>query len=135
MAKRSVLEIESSLAQTLLQAADETDFITAFESLKWMSISSIDFQIRILPQRALTSFLKMLLVVLRSHRDFELVQSYLAAFLRIHRNKLWTSDAEAEDLEKTLDELRNELRSSWERMDQLLLDNASMIQWIKTALL
>ncbi|VDN31769.1 unnamed protein product [Gongylonema pulchrum] len=100
-----------------------------------MSISSIDFQIRILPQRALTSFLKMLLVVLRSHRDFELVQAYLAAFLRIHRNKLWTSDAETENLEKTLDELRNELRSSWERMDQLLLDNASMIQWIKTALL
>lgn len=77
----------------------------------------------------------MLLVILRSHRDFELVQSYLAAFLKIHRSKLWTSSTEGVDLDKTLGDLRDELKNSWEELDRLLLDNASVIQWIKTALL
>ncbi|MCP9263135.1 WD repeat-containing protein 36 [Dirofilaria immitis] len=93
LAKRSVLEIESSFAQTLLQASNDADFIIIFESLKWMSISTIDFQIHILPERALNSFLKMLLIVLKNHRDFELVQAYLAAFLKINRNKLWTAES------------------------------------------
>ncbi|KAK6112678.1 Utp21 specific WD40 associated putative domain family protein [Brugia pahangi] len=135
MARRSVLEIESSFAETLLQASDDAHFITAFESLKWMSISSIDFQIRILPERALNSFLKMLLTVLRNHRDFELVQTYLAAFLKINRSKLWISCIKDDDLDKTLSKLSDELRMSWEEIDRLMLLNASLLQWIKTALL
>ncbi|CAG9540081.1 unnamed protein product [Cercopithifilaria johnstoni] len=135
MAKRNVLEIESSFAQTLLQASDDADFISAFESLKWMSISAIDFQIHILPERALSSFLKMLLAVLRSHRDFELVQAYLAAFLKINRNKLWSSCIKNDDLNRTLGKLNDELKKSWEEIDRLMLHNASLLQWIKTALL
>uniref|UniRef100_A0AAF5PLA3 Small-subunit processome Utp21 domain-containing protein n=3 Tax=Wuchereria bancrofti TaxID=6293 RepID=A0AAF5PLA3_WUCBA len=135
MAKRSVLEIESSFAETLLQASDDAHFITAFESLKWMSISTIDFQIHILPERALNSFLKMLLTVLRNHCDFELVQAYLSVFLKINRNKLWISCIKDDDLGKTLSKLSDELRKSWEEIDQLMLLNASLLQWIKTALL
>uniref|UniRef100_A0A0R3RVD1 Utp21 domain-containing protein n=1 Tax=Elaeophora elaphi TaxID=1147741 RepID=A0A0R3RVD1_9BILA len=135
MAKRSVLEIESSFAQTLLQASDDNDFVSAFESLKWMSISTIDFQIHILPERALNSFLKMLLTVLRSRCDFELVQAYLAAFLKINRNKLWVSCIQDDDLSRTLGKLNDELKKSWEEIDRLMLQNASLLQWIKTALL
>ncbi|VDK69257.1 unnamed protein product [Litomosoides sigmodontis] len=98
MAKRSVLEIESSFAQTLLQASSDADFINVFESLKWMSISTIDFQIRVLPERALSGFLKMLLTVLKTHCDFELVQAYLAAFLKINRSKIWASCIKDDDL-------------------------------------
>nr|CDP94484.1 Bm13865, isoform b [Brugia malayi] len=137
MARRSVLEIESSFAETLLRASDDAHFITAFESLKWMSISSIDFQIRILPERVscFFFFLKMLLTVLRNHRDFELVQTYLAAFLKINRSKLWISCIKDDDLDKTLSKLSDELRMSWEEIDRLMLLNASLLQWIKTALL
>uniref|UniRef100_A0A8R1TR68 Small-subunit processome Utp21 domain-containing protein n=1 Tax=Onchocerca volvulus TaxID=6282 RepID=A0A8R1TR68_ONCVO len=135
MAKRNVLEIESAFAQTLLQASEDADFITVFESLKWMSISAIDFQIHILPERALSSFLKMLLIVLRNHRDFELVQAYLAAFLNINRNKLWVNCTKDDDLSKTLGKLNDELKKSWEEIDRLILQNASLLQWIKTALL
>ncbi|VBB26808.1 unnamed protein product [Acanthocheilonema viteae] len=135
MAKRNMLEIESSFAQKLLQASDDADFISAFESLKWMSISTIDFQIHILPEKALSSFLKMLLTVLSSHRDFELVQAYLAAFLKIKRNKLWTSCIKDDDLGTTLGKLSDELKKSWGEVDRLMLNNASLLQWIKTALL
>uniref|UniRef100_A0AAF5Q6P1 WDR36/Utp21 C-terminal domain-containing protein n=1 Tax=Wuchereria bancrofti TaxID=6293 RepID=A0AAF5Q6P1_WUCBA len=110
MAKRSVLEIESPFAETL--ASDDAHFITAFESLKWMSISTIDFQIHILPERALNSFLKMLITVLRNHCDFELVQAYLTAFLKTSWNKLWISCIRDDDLDKTLSKLSDELKKS-----------------------
>lgn len=77
----------------------------------------------------------MLLAVLRNHRDFELIQGYLAAFLKINRNKLWTSYVTDDDLGRTLSMLNDELKKSWEEIDRLMLNNASLLQWIKTALL
>lgn len=77
----------------------------------------------------------MLLTVLRNHRDFELVQAYLAAFLKINRNKLWVSCIKDDDLDRTLGEVNDELKKSWEEIDRLMLHNATLLQWIKTALL
>lgn len=55
-----------------------------------MNVSSIDFQIRSLQSiKLFTAFLHMLASVLESRQDFELIQSYLATFLNIHREKLW----------------------------------------------
>ncbi|VDM96335.1 unnamed protein product [Thelazia callipaeda] len=136
MAKRNALEIESSFAQSLSQASEDTDFIGAFESLKWMSISAIDFQIRILPERVFSQFLKMIHTILQSHRDFELVQAYLATFLKVHRNKLWVYHGNGNgDLSEMLEKLRNEVENSWKEVDSLMLQNVSLVQWIKTALL
>lgn len=47
----------------IYRASDDADFITAFESLKWMSISTIDFQIHILPERVSCDFLHLFLIM------------------------------------------------------------------------
>lgn len=77
----------------------------------------------------------MLIIELRSRRNYELVQSYLATFLKEHRNKLWNADDFNENLASTLEELRNELCSSWDDLNTLLISNCTVLQWLKSALL
>ncbi|VDM39838.1 unnamed protein product [Toxocara canis] len=152
MAKRSVLETETSFAITLMKAETEEEFKSTFDSLKWMNISSIDFQIRALPQKAslfstnfllrsfiadreaLLPFMRMLLTTLRTGRDFELVQSYLATCLKIHRDLLWTCDSEDVELSVVLDELLQEQKRLWTTLGELFADNSAIIQWTKSAL-
>lgn len=56
-----------------------------------MSVSAIDFHIRCLDTiEALSQFVKMLCVVMERRKEFDLCQSYLAAFLRIHHQPLWS---------------------------------------------
>lgn len=70
--------------------SDKSALRKAFSILKSMNVSSIDFQIRSLQSiKLFTAFLHMLASVLESRQDFELIQSYLATFLNIHREKLW----------------------------------------------
>lgn len=62
---------------------------TFFEYLKALSPSAIDLEFRslsTLPQ--LTAFLASLSARLRSHRDFEAVQTFLSCFLKIHGDVL-----------------------------------------------
>lgn len=54
-----------------------------------MSVTAIDFQIRSLADDAFCQFLTMIRDVLVVGRDYELVQSYLATFLNVHREALW----------------------------------------------
>lgn len=57
-----------------------------------MNISAIDLQIRSLSLSSLYFFLKMLFKVLEKYQDFELVQSYLASFLNIHNETIWSHE-------------------------------------------
>uniref|UniRef100_F1KV81 WD repeat-containing protein 36 n=1 Tax=Ascaris suum TaxID=6253 RepID=F1KV81_ASCSU len=135
MAKRSLLETESSFAIGLMKASTEEELKSTFESLKWMNISSIDFQIRALPRKAFPFFLRMLLAVMRTGRDFELVQSYLATFLKIHRAILWLSEDGDTELTNLLEELLEEEKHLWMPLDALIADNVAIIQWTKSALI
>lgn len=60
-----------------------------FEYLKALSPSATDLELRSLASLAhLNAFLGALSARLRSHRDFEAVQTFLACFLRIHGDVL-----------------------------------------------
>ncbi|KHJ81861.1 hypothetical protein OESDEN_18450, partial [Oesophagostomum dentatum] len=59
-AKRSLLELESSFSSMLRGAATSADLREAFSTLKNMSVSAIDFQLRTLPVDILPKFFKML---------------------------------------------------------------------------
>ncbi|CEQ42504.1 SPOSA6832_04318, partial [Sporobolomyces salmonicolor] len=81
-------------------AAVETEFVrkmlgekqddqSFFEYLKALPPSTVDLEIRSLSTIPhLRSFLHALLFRLRSHRDFEAIQTFLAVFLRIHGDVL-----------------------------------------------
>ena len=60
-----------------------------FEYLKALSPSNVDLEVRSLASiQHLEAFLHALLARLRSHRDFEACQTFLALFLRIHSDLL-----------------------------------------------
>ena len=70
---------------TTLQATRHTgDYTTFIEHLKSLSPSTADIEIRSLNSEELVPFVSALTFQLRSKRDYELVQAWMAVFLRIH---------------------------------------------------
>ncbi|KAE9416684.1 hypothetical protein Angca_009941 [Angiostrongylus cantonensis] len=133
-AKRSLLELESSFSA----ATSAEELFDVFSCLKKMSVSAIDFQLRTLSADLLPKFFKMLTEVLKTRRDFDLVQAYLAASIKIHRSSLWRSDEgdkEVDELLKTLEDLSLEEEFGWSNYDQIMVENAAVAQWIKNALI
>lgn len=75
----------ASLFTTSLHTACQTDDYTPFIShLKTLSPSTADIEIRSLHPDELVPFVSALTYQLRSKRDYELVQAWMAVFLRIH---------------------------------------------------
>lgn len=75
----------ASLFTTSLHAASQNDDYTRFLShLKTLSPSTADIEIRSLNPDELVPFISALTYQLRSKRDYELVQAWMAVFLRIH---------------------------------------------------
>ena len=70
---------------TALQATRQSnDYIPFIEYLKSLSPSTADIEIRSLNPEELVPFVSALTFQLRSKRDYELVQTWMAVFLRIH---------------------------------------------------
>lgn len=68
-----------------------------FAALKELSVSALDFQLRTLSGPAqLGQFVAMLNAQMDSRRDFELCQSWMAAFFNIHHRALWGAGSKAE---------------------------------------
>ncbi|CAI5447747.1 unnamed protein product [Caenorhabditis angaria] len=135
--KRNLLELESSFTKLLRNAKNEADLIDAFESLKAMSLTAIDFQIRSLATTVLATFFRMLLEVLKTKRDFELAQAYLTTAIKIHRTEIWkksdeTNDDELDEVLQLLSEAQNQ---SWNQYEELMIEDMAVVQWIKNALL
>nr|CDJ91112.1 WD40 repeat and Small-subunit processome domain containing protein [Haemonchus contortus]CDJ91115.1 WD40 repeat and Small-subunit processome domain containing protein [Haemonchus contortus] len=137
-AKRSLLEVESSFSSSLRAAKTVEQLSEAFSSLKKMSVSAIDFQLRTLPVDLLPKFFRMLTEALKTRKDFELVQAYLATAMKIHRSSLWKNEDQTEgvdELAEVLEELSIEEERVWSDYDQVIVQNAAVAQWVKNALL
>jgi U3 small nucleolar RNA-associated protein 21 len=89
-----------------LRVTDET----FFNYVKALSPAAIDLELRSLTSTsALLSFLQALTGRVRTHRDFEAVQTFLAVFLRLHGEELAQGDSElSEALEVLLEVQRTE---------------------------
>ena len=84
----------ASLFTTFLHAASQNDDYTPFLShLKTLSPSTADIEIRSLNPDELVPFVSALTHQLRSKRDYELVQAWMAVFLRIHGDAVTGNDA------------------------------------------
>ncbi|GMR47873.1 hypothetical protein PMAYCL1PPCAC_18068, partial [Pristionchus mayeri] len=134
-AKRNLLELESAFSSKLRNASSHSHFLDAFRTLKKMSLSAIDFQIRTLSPDVITPFLRMLLSALKMHEDFDLVQAYLATLIKVHRTHLWS---EGEDLNdetgEVLSEILEGVEEVWSRMDQPFIQTSSIVAFAKSAL-
>ncbi|GAA6062774.1 hypothetical protein JCM10212_006887 [Sporobolomyces blumeae] len=81
--------IETDFVRRLLAEKEDGPYQSFFEYLKALSPSALDLEIRSLTTIPhLRAFLHCLLARLRSHRDFEATETFLAVFLRIHGDVL-----------------------------------------------
>jgi U3 small nucleolar RNA-associated protein 21 len=142
IAKRSLLELETPWAKSLREAESLSvaDRAAVFNSLKAMNVSSIDFQIRSLPPSVFSAFLQMIIGVFNTRKDFELATSYLATFLKIHRERLFTSaeDDEAYETKRLTMAMEEALKLQeevWTEVQQLVDESVAVAQWIKSAVL
>lgn len=79
-------------------ASTNEELCAAFAQLKGLSLSTLDFQIRALSSPLqLAKFVEMLVAQLETRRDFDLVQSWMAAFLNIHHQALWGDQKERQE--------------------------------------
>ncbi|TMS37373.1 hypothetical protein L596_004317 [Steinernema carpocapsae] len=145
MAKRKLLEMDTVLMQNLYsedsteEESGQRSSLLAFENLKQCSISSVDFQISSLPVSAFARFFRMCRFALALTSNFEVIQAYVSVMFKYHNAELLETEAEDGDRRREvyeeLDRLMHALQKKWDCLENTLLDNASMIQWIKSALI
>ena len=114
----------SSFGQLLLDCSKESNYTKIIECFKSMGPSAIDAEIRSLSSEILgsnqlmLSFLDAMIQGLESKLDFELIQSYLGLFLKVHtevilKDKLLVQ--KCDQLSKIIDCLWNHLEMDFNR--------------------
>ncbi|CAD1475667.1 unnamed protein product, partial [Heterotrigona itama] len=117
----------------LLLSIEDVQFEEIIEKLKSMSPSSIDFEIQSLSADEKTSnillfrFMKMIRHMMEKKMDFELIQTYLAVFLKWHG----TTITEDESLRNYLDILQEIQSKTWFLLRDKLFYNLSVVQALK----
>ena len=122
----------------------DKDYAQVLNKLKEMGPSAIDIEIRSLdslpPANSgidvkkpilLLFFLEAIDRLLEQNTDFELLNSYLALFLKIHGDLLIKYPAYIRKARSILDKLE----SSWDRIDRLFAENICILNYIRSVVL
>lgn len=72
-------------------------------------------------------YLKMIDVLLKSNKDFELAQSYLSLFLKVHTKTI----SENEELRQTLESVEDTATQAWSKLQSHLLYNICVVKALK----
>uniref|UniRef100_A0A0K0E137 Utp21 domain-containing protein n=1 Tax=Strongyloides stercoralis TaxID=6248 RepID=A0A0K0E137_STRER len=136
--KRKNLELITTYASQLLKCQSDEDLLLAFDTLRNMTVSSIQYQIKSLPYNSLHKFFNMMTLILSKRIHIELVEHYIALCIKEHRSFLW-SDEEADD-----DESINKLTQAIENymimneqvygeFKKVVPHVSSLLKWIKSS--
>lgn len=119
----------------LLQASKETnDFELVIEKLKSFGPTMVDFEVKNLDpkvggsEEVMLQFMKCIEHMLKSNKDFELAQSYLAVFLKSHG----TTIAKDEVLRSYVPNVQSCLSVTWNRIQEKLLYTICVVECKKT---
>lgn len=118
----------------LNESTVSNNYNVVFEKLKSMGPSSIEFEIKNLSAEIehseilLLQFMKMIKFVFDNNVDFELAQAYLALFLKVHGETIMNSRT----LKNYLEELKDGQLNGWQRLQDLLFYNLSVIKELKS---
>lgn len=112
--------IKRNLTPFIKLLKDSSDFQPVIEKLKSLGPSAIDFEVNSLAMEEdlgesellLLKFMEMLNCLLRSNKDFELGQAYLAIFLKVHGNTVATTPG----LYSYLDVLHEAQTNGWKAL-------------------
>ncbi len=111
---------------------DATDVISYISSL---SPSQMDLEIRTLTVSEMVPFVDALTARLQLKRDFELVNSFMACFLRLHGDAVQEEEDEAEDggLKVAMRRWDRVMRSEEERLGQLVGYCKGVIEFLRSS--
>lgn len=127
----------SAFAKLLNSCAESSDYGPVFDRLKELGPSSVDFEIRGLSADAggssesLLNFLKAVRSGLRTRQDFELIQSYLGLFLKVHADTMATEEAFLEELVSIAEEQQN----SWKDLETAFNQSLCIVNYLRSAVL
>lgn len=116
----------------LTPSRHHTPVETFFTYLKSLSATSTDLEIRssLITLPHLTLFILALTQRLKSHRDFEAVQAFLAVFLRVHGEVLV---ANGEELREPMQRLREEQAKEGLRLRDLCGFSQGVLSFVRNA--
>lgn len=101
---------------------------TLFTLLKNLSPPAVELELRLLiTLRLQSSFIQALTRRLHSHMDFEMVQTLLAVFLRLHGESM----VENNELREGLEALLQLMKSENSRLRSLVMKNLGMLSFIR----
>lgn len=130
----AVVQNLSEFGKLLEKTADSGNFSPVIHKVKNFGPSMIEFELKNLSPDAggsasvMLQFLKCIEYMLKSNKDFELAQSYLAVFLKFNGNVI----TEHELLRNYLPNVQCCLSVTWERLQEKLLYNICVIKSKKT---
>lgn len=122
------LETMTEFSKILLNANDTGDFVSATDMLKTFSLSAVVFEINSLsPEnggsiKLMLKFMKMLEIMFKSKKCFEIASSFLAQFLKAHTTLL----IEEPELTQTVESLSELHDECWKILEQKLLYGMSI---------
>jgi len=113
----------------LKKSSESSDYINSINHFVNLNPSMIDYEIRSLAPLSggsislMDKFLKMIIEMFNSNKNFELAQSYLALFLKSHEEIIFRSKT----LMKTIDELEVAQNKCWSTLEEQLLYSIGVV--------
>ncbi|KAG8746806.1 hypothetical protein FRC12_014216 [Ceratobasidium sp. 428] len=115
--QNSAVQIETELQRCLRNEDQDGHYDTFFTQVQSLSPAALDVELRSLSSLGdISIFLQALTQRLKSHRDFEAVQTYLAVFLRLHGDVLM----EHKELMERVQRLATVHKQESERITELI---------------
>ena len=120
-------------AKKLIVCETEENYEKCIEKLKTLAPAAIEAEVTSMAPDAggnvdvMKQFLKMVDVMLKSNRDFELAQSYMSLFLKMHTKVI----SQNEDLRDTLVSVEETATKAWSKLQSELLYNICVVKALK----
>jgi len=124
-----------SLLNSILKTPHPKQADVVMESLKKLSPAEIDVEFRQLgvdgggSDAHLSAFVTTLIELTKRGKDFELVQSYVSLFLKLHGDVV-TRD---EELKKVCEELLETIKNTWFQCEHLVNQSTCLVNYFRSA--
>ncbi|KAL1914934.1 uncharacterized protein VTP21DRAFT_7850 [Calcarisporiella thermophila] len=129
----SELQVETEIAKRLKEGEQSGDFASFLAHLKTLNPSAVDFEIRSLSiddnMKELRLFLRAITSLLSTHRDFELIETYLSVFLKVHGDLIARNYEEFASLVREL----IDARKGSKRLDDMFAYTLCLLQFVRNA--
>ncbi|KAG8232513.1 hypothetical protein J437_LFUL012669 [Ladona fulva] len=123
----------TGFGKELLKSIESEDYFVPLNKLKALGPTSIDYEIGLLnpdgggSDTLMLQFMKMMEFVLKSKKDFELAQAYLALFLKVNGKRIALSPS----LRQHIGKLQELVNCSWEGLQEKVFFSLCAVQSLK----